>query len=154
MTFRLVPIAVDADPTLLAQELAPAFGGDEASARELLAQTLTLLAGQPRSEPWGAYLAEADGAKIGTCAFKAAPNETGEVEIAYMTFPAFEGRGHANAMVAALTDIAEKAGSRPIAHTLREENASNHALRRNAYLFGGEVEDPEDGLVWRWERPR
>ena len=57
-------------------------------------------------------------------------------------------------MVAALTEIAETAGARPIAHTLREENASNQALRRNAYLFGGEVEDPEDGLVWRWERPR
>ena len=154
MTVRLVQIAADADPALMARALAPAFGGDEASARELLEQTLTLLAGTPRPRPWGAYLAEVENAAIGTCAFKAAPNDRGEVEIAYMTFPAFEGRGHANAMVAALTEIAESAGARPIARTLREENASNHALRRNAYLFGGEVEDPEDGLVWRWERPR
>jgi len=154
VTFRLVPIAVDADPARLATELAPAFGGDDASARQLLEQILAMLAGQPRPEPWGAYLAEAEGATVGTCAFKAAPNELGEVEIAYMTFPAFEGRGHANAMVAALTKIAEQAGARPIAHTLREENASNQALRRNSYLFGGEVEDPEDGLVWRWERAR
>ena len=153
MTFRLVPLALDTDPARLAHELAPAFGGNEAPARELLEQTLTLLAGQPRPDPWGAYLAEADGATIGTCAFKSAPNDKGEVEIAYMTVPAFEGRGYANAMVAALTEIAEHAGVRPIAHTLREENASNQALRRNAYLFGGEVEDPEDGLVWRWERP-
>ena len=73
----------------MARELARAFGGDEASARELLEQTLTLLAGNPRPHPWGAYLAEVDNEEIGTCAFKTAPNDIGDVEIAYMTFPAF-----------------------------------------------------------------
>jgi hypothetical protein len=37
--------------------------------------------------------------------------------------------------------------------TLPEENASNKALKRNGFGFAGEVDDPEDGLVWRWERP-
>jgi RimJ/RimL family protein N-acetyltransferase len=40
-----------------------------------------------------------------------------------------------------------------IAHTLPEENASNRALRRNGFTFSGEVDDPEDGLIWRWEKP-
>jgi RimJ/RimL family protein N-acetyltransferase len=39
-----------------------------------------------------------------------------------------------------------------IAHTLPEENASNRALRRNGFRLAGEVEDPEDGRVWRWEK--
>lgn len=151
---RLVPIALDADPARLARELAPGFGGDEAPAREMLEQTLTLLTELPRSNPWGCYLAEVDGRPVGTCAFKSAPTEAGEVELAYMTFPAFEGRGHATAMVRALAEIADEAGAIPIAHTLPEENGSNRALGRNGFTLAGEVEDPEDGLVWRWERRR
>ena len=152
MTFELVPIALDTDPAGLAAELAPAFGGDEGPALELLTQTLALLTADPRPHPWGCYLAEADGAVIGTCAFKSAPTSAGEVELAYMTFPAFEGRGHATEMIALLAAIADSAGVLPIAHTLPEENASNKALRRNGFTFDGEVDDPEDGLVWRWER--
>jgi len=148
---RLVPIAADVDPDALARELAPGFGGDEAPAREMLAQTLTLLTQDPRPHPWGCYLAAQDGATIGTCAFKSAPAD-GAVELAYMTFPAFEGRGHATAMAAALAGIADAAGVMPIAHTLPEENASTRALRRNGFSLAGAVEDPEDGLVWRWER--
>ena len=68
-----------------------------------------------------------------------------------MTFPACEGRGHATATVAALVEIAVGEGARPVALTLPEENASNKALRRNGFGFAGEVVDPEDGLVWRWE---
>jgi RimJ/RimL family protein N-acetyltransferase len=152
VTLALEPIAVGTDPARFAGELAPAFGGDEGPAREILEQTVTLLTGDPRPAPWGSYLARLDGQAIGICAFKAAPNGDGEVEIAYMTFPAFEGRGHATAMIALLTAIAEDADVMPIAHTLPEENASNKALRRNGYAYAGEVDDPEDGLVWRWER--
>jgi [ribosomal protein S5]-alanine N-acetyltransferase len=152
VTLRLTPIAADADPEQLANALAPGFGGDAAPARELLAQTLDLLTRDPRPAPWGCYLAEADGATIGTCAFKAAPDPAGAVELAYMTFPAFERRGHAVAMVSALTAIAEEGGALPIAHTLPEENASSRALRRNGFVFAGPVVDPEDGIVWRWEK--
>jgi len=152
VTLRLVPLAADSDPARLADGLAEGFGGDPAPARELLEQTLALLAKDPRPDPWGCYLAEAGGVMIGTCAFKSAPGDSGEVELAYMTFPAFEGRGHATAMAGALAAIADQAGATPIAHTLPEENASTRALRRNGFRLAGEVEDPEDGPVWRWER--
>ena len=152
MTLALIPISPDADPAALARELAPGFGGDEAPALEILSQTLTLLTTNPRPNPWGCYLAQIDGTMVGTCAFKSAPTAGGEVEIAYMTFPTFEGRGHATAMAGALTRIAEAAGMKAVAHTLPEENASNRALGRNGFVFAGAVEDPEDGLVWRWER--
>ena len=149
---KLVPIAADANPDALARDLAPGFGGDLAPAREMLVQTLTLLTRDPRPQPWGCYLAVQDGATVGTCAFKSAP-AGGEVELAYMTFPAFEGRGHATAMASALADIADAAAVMPVAHTLPEENASTRALRRNGFVHAGEAIDPEDGLVWRWERP-
>jgi RimJ/RimL family protein N-acetyltransferase len=152
VTLALVPIALDTDPAHFAAELAPAFGGDEGPAREMLTQTLTLLIGDPRPDPWGSYLARLDGRPIGICAFKSAPTAVGEVELAYMTFPAFEGQGHATAMIALLAGIADAADILPIAHTLPAENASNKALRRNGFAFAGAVEDPEDGLVWRWER--
>lgn len=154
MTLTLEPIALDTDPARFAAELASAFGGDEGPAREMLAQTVALLTRDPRPQPWGSYLARQDGEAIGLCAFKSAPLPAGEVELAYMTFPVHEGRGHATAMIALLAGIADRAGIMPIAHTLPEENASNKALERNGFAFAGEVEDPEDGLVWRWQRPR
>jgi RimJ/RimL family protein N-acetyltransferase len=152
VTLTLVPLAGDVDPEAFAAALAPGFGGDEGPAREILAETISLLTRDPRPDPWGSYLIHLDGWPIGVGAFKSAPDESGEVEIAYMTFPAFEGRGHAGATIAALVAIAETAGAVPIAHTLPEENASNKALRRNGFAYAGEVMDPEDGLIWRWEK--
>ena len=154
MTLQLVPIAIDTDPARFAAELAPAFGGGEGPAREILTQTVTLLTRDPRPAPWVSYLARLGGQAIGICAFKSAPTPAGEVELAYMTFPAFEGRGHATAMAGALVRIAEEAGAAMVvALTLPYENASNRALGRNGFILAGEEEDPEDGLVWRWEKP-
>lgn len=151
MTLALRPFPLEIDPDQFAAGLAPAFGGDEGPAREILGQTIALLSRDPRPDPWGSYVVELDGQAVGVAAFKSAPGASGEVEIAYMTFPAFEGRGHARATIAILVDIAIGAGARPIALTLPEENASNNALRRNGFGFAGEVIDPEDGPVWRWE---
>ena len=151
MTLALRPFPLGIDPDRFAAELAPAFGGDEGPAREILGQTIALLARDPRPDPWGSYVVQLDGPPIGVAAFKSAPAPSGEVEIAYMTFPAYEGRGHATATIAPLVEIAAGDGAWPIAHTLPEENASNRALRRNGFVNAGEVIDPEDGLVWRWE---
>lgn len=149
---KLRPIGAGDDLGTLAETIAPGFGGDPEAARPLLEQTLDLLNRDPRSAPWGSYLAHDGEEAVGLCAFKAAPNEAGEVELAYMTFPAFERRGHATAMAAKLAAIAFDAGAPTvIAHTLPEENASTRALRRNGFRHAGETIDPEDGLVWRWE---
>ena len=155
MTLRLEAIAAGGDPEPLIGALVPSFGGDEAGAREIIGQTLTLLTEHPRSAPWGSYIAYDGATPIGICAFKLAPDAEGTVEIAYMTFPPFERRGHAASMIAELNEIAANGGAAMvIAHTLPEENASNRALRSNGFAFAGEVEDPEDGRVWRWEKAR
>ena len=153
MTVALVPLRADADVERLATEVAEGFGGDTEAPRAIFSQTAAMLADKPRPDPWGCYIAYDGATPVGTCAFKAGPAADGSVEIAYMTFPDCERRGFATVMAGKLTQMALDAGAPiVIAHTLPEENPSNRALRRNGFDYAGEVIDPEDGLVWRWER--
>ena len=116
------------------------------------ARTIVILTERPRDPPWGCYLACLPAGAVGACAFKAAPDAEGTVEIAYMTFPPHEDRGHATAMIAALIDIARGGGAATvIAHTSPRLNASALALRRNGFVHADAFEDPEDGPVWYWE---
>ncbi len=73
---------------------------DPALVRDVVAQTLAMDGYAAREMPWVGYLAAADNAVevIGTCAFVGSPDASGSVEIAYYTFPPFEGRGYATAM--------------------------------------------------------
>ena len=92
---------------------------------------------------------------VGTCGFKGNPDVEGAVEIAYFTVPGDEGRGIATAIAARMVELASDA-TPPIrivrAHTLPEVNASGRVLTKAGFARVGEVIDPEDGLVWRWER--
>jgi len=90
---------------------------------------------------------------IGAASFKGPPNATGTVEIAYGIVPSFEGRGYATEAAHALVDYAQKNEQvrQIIAHTMPEPNASTHVLKKCGFTFAGEVIDPEDGQVWRWE---
>jgi len=110
-----------------------------------------------RAERWGAFWAtqsiEGQIRAVGLCSYKTEPNDLGEVEIAYYTFPHREGRGIATAMVRDLTLRASPHAAFLIAHTLPIENASCKVLRRCGYELAGEAFDPEDGLVWRWQLP-
>jgi ribosomal-protein-alanine N-acetyltransferase len=101
--------------------------------------------------PWIGYLAVEDGACVGTCAFKAPPQD-GCVEIAYYSFA--EGRGVATRMASALVDIASQSGPGLAvkAQTLPEESASTALLRKLDFELLGPVEHPEDGTVWEWQR--
>lgn len=105
--------------------------------------------------PWTGYLALDEDANevVGTCGFKGSPNAAQEVEIAYGTIKSLEDRGVATAMARQLTALAlrEPGVGRVIAHTLPERNASCRVLEKSDYKFVGEVVDPEDGKVWRWE---
>jgi RimJ/RimL family protein N-acetyltransferase len=102
--------------------------------------------------PWTGYLAKDDCCYIGTCAFKAPP-ENRCVEIAYFTFPGFEGKGYATQMAQHLIHIARHA--RPdsiiLAQTLPEENASTTILKKLNFRLKGTQQHPEDGTIWEWE---
>ena len=90
---------------------------------------------------------------VGSCAFKGPPTEDGTAEIAYFTYPGFEGKGYATAMACKLIELAASCTriKRVVAHTLPEENASTRVLEKVEMRFAGEVDDPEDGRVWRWQ---
>ena len=90
---------------------------------------------------------------VGGCAYKGPPDENGIVEIAYGVEPAFRKRGYAREAAAALVTYATDAGVRLVcAHTRPDNEASARVLESCGFECLGEVMDPEDGLVWRWER--
>lgn len=103
---------------------------------------------------WGGYFVvdQETNEVVGSCAFKGAPTNQGAVEIAYFTYPGFEGRGYATAMARKLIGLAREAAQveQIIAHTLPEANASTRVLEKAGMSFVGEVNDPDDGRVWRW----
>ena len=93
---------------------------------------------------------------IGTAGFKGPPGTEGTVEIAYGIVPAFEGQGYATEAAGALVGfaLADEQVRTVRAHTLPEANASSSVLRKCGFLYVGEVVEPDDGPVWRWERGR
>jgi RimJ/RimL family protein N-acetyltransferase len=94
------------------------------------------------------------GAVIGTAGFKGPPDREGMVEIAYGIVPDHEGRGYATEAAAALVELAAVSGRVRLirAHTLPTPNASTRVLAKCGFEHVGEVIDPEDGPVWRWQR--
>ena len=92
---------------------------------------------------------------VGSCAFKTAPSDEGVVEIAYFTYPEFQNRGYATRMARKIIELASGSADvrRVIAHTLPQSSASTRGLEKVGMTFVGEVMDPEDGRVWRWQRP-
>lgn len=111
------------------------------------------------TDPWTfgfAVVNPAIGQVIGTAGFKGPPDAAGMVEVAYGIVPAWQGKGCATAALKKL--VAHAASDERVrllrAHTLPVNNASTRVLTRNGFTKLGEVMDPEDGRVWRWERPK
>ena len=91
---------------------------------------------------------------IGSAGFNGAPDSDGVVEVAYGIVPDFEGRGYATEANAALVEFAFASGLVKIvrANTRPNASASVNVLRKCHFTYIGEFNDPDDGLVWRWER--
>jgi len=111
------------------------------------------------TNPWqhGFFVVDREESRvIGTAGFKGAPDADGVVEIAYGIAPEYQGRGYATEAAQALVEfaLAEDSVKTVRAHTLPEPNASTRVLTKNGFRHLGEVIDPEDGRVWRWELPR
>lgn len=105
--------------------------------------------------PWThlfAMVERATGASVGGCGYKGPPDSEGVVEIAYGVDAEHRGRGFAKEAAAALVQYALGAGIRIVrAHTRPENAASGRVLAACGFALLGEVMDPEDGLVQRWE---
>lgn len=140
MTLILAPVAGEAefaDPALVG-----AFADE-------LPKMLNAL----RQAPWCSYAVREDGRLVGMGGFKGPPTDENVVEIGYLTFVPEAGRGIATLTTAQLVRIAAAAGlDRVRAHTLPEISASTRVLEANGFRQVSLVQDPEDGMVWRWER--
>ena len=160
---RLVPLdgaalrELTTDPEGWAARAGASLGAYAEVLRSVAEQTTTHHGGAEPPLPWAGYIAidTSDDRAIGTCAFKSPPGADRAVEIAYFTFPDDEGRGYGGAMAAELIAIAavDEAVTIVRAHTLPEVNASGSILTRLGFANLGTVIDPDDGPVWRWERP-
>ncbi|MEM7148005.1 MAG: GNAT family N-acetyltransferase [Verrucomicrobiota bacterium] len=111
------------------------------------------------SDPWihGFAISTRDhGFVVGRCGFKGPPDSDGTVEIAYAIDPDHQGRGYATEAAKTLVAFAfGNGGVRAVyAHTLPQTNASTRVLTKCGFQRVGEVMDPDDGLVWRWQKKR
>ena len=125
-------------------------------AQPVAQQSLTFMKSFPyeTAPEWFGYLVVEQETRqlAGMCSLKGPPAD-GVVEIAYYSFPGFEGRGIGTEMARFLV---ERAATLPgvtavIAHTAAERNASNRILEKIGMKFAGE--EQEDGMpIWRWEK--
>jgi RimJ/RimL family protein N-acetyltransferase len=76
------------------------------------------------------------------------------VELAYGIDPTHRGQGYATEAASALAEFAFADGRVHVvrAHTKPGNEASARVLAKCGFRRIGEVVDPEDGLVDRWER--
>lgn len=92
---------------------------------------------------------------VGMGGYKGPPRE-GAVELGYTVAPVHRGRGLASEATGAMAAAALKQASveRVLAHTLPAHGPSPRVLEKCGFVFVGDVVDPSDGLVWRWELRR
>jgi RimJ/RimL family protein N-acetyltransferase len=94
-----------------------------------------------------------DAAVIGIGGFTGPPVE-GTAEIGYAMAPAYRRRGLATEAATRLLAAAARGGATTVrAHTLAQDSASTRVLVRLGFRRTAEIHDPEDGPLWRWERP-
>jgi RimJ/RimL family protein N-acetyltransferase len=91
---------------------------------------------------------------VGQAGFTGPPTADGTVEIAYGVVSDQQGKGYATEAAQALVAFAFSSGRVRVvrAHTLPESSASTRVLTKCGFRHIGEVIEPEDGLVWRWEK--
>lgn len=129
---------------------------DPADRVQLSADWLARLHASTSADPWvhGFSLVHREsGIVVGQCGFKGPPAD-GVVEIAYAVASDQQGKGYATEAAQALVAYASASGEVRVvrAHTLRAANASTRVLAKCGFGHVGEVIDPEDGLVWRFEK--
>ena len=110
------------------------------------------------ADPWvhGFRLVHrSSGSIVGFCSFKGPPTD-GVVEIAYGIAPDEQGKGYATEAARALVEYARTFAEVEVvrAHTLPDGAASKRVLEKCGFQHVGEIIDPEDGLVWRFENSR
>lgn len=104
---------------------------------------------------WWTYfpIHKQDGKLIGSGGYKGKPSADGMVELGYEIAPNYRNRGLATEMTMGLVEHAfnDERVKSVVAHTLGHENPSTHVLQKCGFEKIGEIDDPDDGLIWKWE---
>jgi RimJ/RimL family protein N-acetyltransferase len=112
----------------------------------------------PSSTDWHGYffIHPKDRVLVGNGGFKGPPDELGTIEIGYEIASEYWNRGLATEAAHRMIDyaFAHEEVQAVIAHTLAERNASNRVLQKVGMKFIAEVDDPEEGKIWRWQISR
>jgi RimJ/RimL family protein N-acetyltransferase len=134
-------------------------GPDGAFPPEISPSWIEKLRAATAPDPWVLGFLAVDRETMTLCGsggFKGEPGPDGVVEIAYGIDDAFQRRGYATEVAAALVAFAF-ADSRVrliCAHTLPDAAASARVLEKCGFARVPDVIDPEDGPLWRFERGR
>jgi [ribosomal protein S5]-alanine N-acetyltransferase len=126
--------------------------------KELSAEWLAQARAATQADPWVhgfAAVHRESGLIIGQGAYKGPPAD-GVVEIAYAVEPDQRRKGYATQIAKALVSFAFRFKEVQVvrAHTLRELNESSRLLAKCGFEHLGEVLEPDDGWVWRFEMRR
>jgi [ribosomal protein S5]-alanine N-acetyltransferase len=94
-----------------------------------------------------------DNRLIGSGGYKGKPTTDGTVELGYEITPGYRNLGLATEMTNGLIENAFKDNSVKIiiAHTLGQQNPSTKVLQKCGFTKVQEINDPDDGLLWKWE---
>lgn len=108
----------------------------------------------PVGDPWSlgyVVVERSTGTTVGGCAFKGPPID-GMVEVAYGIDEPHRCRGFATELTSGLARFAFDRGMTTVrAHTKPDNGPSTRVLEKCGFTRLGDVIDPEDGLVSRWE---
>lgn len=152
-TARLLLVPADLE------ELRVKFDGPDGTPPGVSPQWIDKLRAASGPDPWEfgytVLLAESQ-QPIGGVSFKGAPGPDGVVEIAYGIDEEFRLRGYATEAAGALVTFAfaDPRVRVVCAHTLPGAVASGRVLAKCGFTRVGDVVDPEDGPVWRFEQAR
>jgi len=122
---------------------------------DALKYSLAKLAESEEEKNWWTYFPvyKKENKLIGSGGYKGKPTTDGIVELGYEIMSDYRNRGIATEMTKGLIENAfrdEKVKS-IIAHTLGQDNPSTKVLRKCGFKKVEEINDPNDGLIWKWE---
>lgn len=123
-----------------------------------LQYALERLSESEEEKNWWTYfpIYKHDNKLIGSGGYKGKPTNTGTVELGYEIAPDYRNRGFATEMTKGLIENAfkDERVKSIIAHTLGQDNASTKVLQKCGFKKVEEINDPDDGLIWKWELKR
>lgn len=123
-----------------------------------LQYSLDKLTESEEEKNWWTYfpIHKQDNKLIGSGGYNGKPTIDGTVEIGYEIAPEYRNRGLATEMTMALIKnaIRDKNVKSILAHTLGQVNPSTKVLQKCGFEKVLDINDPDEGLIWRWELKR